>query len=75
MAVAEGQRFVDFSLKNQDGKTVSLNDFAGKWLVVYVYPKDDTPGCTIQGKSFTATKQEFVQLASVHESGASRNSK
>jgi len=59
MAVAEGQRFVDSSLKNQDGKTVSLNDFAGKWLVVYVYPKDDTPGCTIQGKSFTATKQEF----------------
>ena len=39
--------------------TVTLDDFAGKWLVLYVYPKDDTPGCTIQGKSFTATKQEF----------------
>ncbi len=59
MAVAEGKRFVDFNLQNQDGKTVTLADFAGKWLVVYVYPKDDTPGCTIQGKSFTATKQEF----------------
>jgi len=59
MAVEEGKRFVDFSLRNQDGETVSLDDFAGKWLVVYVYPKDDTPGCTIQGKSFTATKQEF----------------
>jgi thioredoxin-dependent peroxiredoxin len=59
MAVAEGQRFVDFNLQNQDGKTVKLDDFAGKWLVVYVYPKDDTPGCTIQGKSFTASKQEF----------------
>ena len=59
MAVAEGQRFVDFNLQNQDGKAVTLADFAGKWLVVYVYPKDDTPGCTIQGKSFTATKQEF----------------
>jgi peroxiredoxin Q/BCP len=46
-------------LQNQDGQTVTLNDFANKWLVVYVYPKDDTPGCTIQGKSFTATKQEF----------------
>ena len=46
-------------MQNQDGKTVALGDFAGKWLVVYVYPKDDTPGCTIQGKSFTATKQEF----------------
>ena len=51
--------FPDFSLQNQDGKNVTLNDFAGKWLVLYVYPKDDTPGCTIQGKSFTATKQEF----------------
>ena len=54
-----GQRFPDFSLPNQDGKTVKLSDFAGNWLVVYFYPKDDTPGCTIQGKSFTATKQEF----------------
>jgi peroxiredoxin Q/BCP len=59
MGVETGQRFVNFSLQNQDGKTVKLADFAGKWLVVYVYPKDDTPGCTIQGKSFTATKQEF----------------
>jgi peroxiredoxin Q/BCP len=59
MAAEVGQRFPDFGLPNQDGRTVSLNDFANKWLVVYVYPKDDTPGCTIQGKSFTATKQEF----------------
>lgn len=59
MSVEVGKRFPDFSLQNQDGKTVTLNDFANKWLVVYVYPKDDTPGCTIQGKSFTATKQEF----------------
>lgn len=59
MGLQEGQRFVDFNLKNQDGKSVGLDDFKGKWLVVYVYPKDDTPGCTIQGKSFTATKQEF----------------
>lgn len=54
-----GQPFPQFSLANQDGERVSLGDFAGRWLVVYVYPKDDTPGCTIQGKSFTATKQEF----------------
>jgi len=59
MAVTEGQRFVDFKLQNQDGETVTLDDFKGKWLVVYVYPKDDTPGCTIQGKSFTASKEEF----------------
>src|SRR5207247_11406337 len=54
-----GSPFPKFSLPNQDGKTVTLNDFAGKWLVVYVYPKDDTPGCTIQGKSFTATRNDF----------------
>lgn len=54
-----GQSFPQFSLPNQDGKTVNLSDFAGRWLVVYVYPKDDTPGCTIQGKSFTATKSDF----------------
>ncbi len=59
MGLEEGKRFVDFKLQNQDGETVSLDDFKGKWLVVYVYPKDDTPGCTIQGKSFTATKQDF----------------
>ena len=59
MGLEEGKRFVDFNLKNQDGETVKLDDFKGKWLVVYVYPKDDTPGCTIQGKSFTASKQDF----------------
>ena len=59
MALTEGKRFVDFNLKNQDGETAKLDDYAGQWLVVYIYPKDDTPGCTIQGKSFTATKQEF----------------
>ena len=59
MAVEIGSKFPHFNLHNQDGKTVKLEDFAGKWLVLYVYPKDDTPGCTIQGKSFTATKHEF----------------
>ncbi len=54
-----GKSFPNFSLPNQDGKQMKLGDFAGKWLVVYVYPKDDTPGCTIQGKSFTATKADF----------------
>jgi len=59
MAAEIGKRFPDFGLQNQDGNTVKLDDYAGKWLVLYVYPKDDTPGCTIQGKSFTATKQDF----------------
>ena len=67
-----GRPFPDFSLPNQDGKTVSLKDFAGKWLVVYVYPKDDTPGCTIQGKSFTATKEDF-QAANIEVVGVSQD--
>lgn len=54
-----GSPFPDFSLPNQDGKTMSLSDFAGHWVVVYFYPKDDTPGCTIQGKAFTAGKSQF----------------
>jgi thioredoxin-dependent peroxiredoxin len=57
--LAAGNRFPDFSLPNQDGKTTKLGDFAGHWLVVYFYPKDDTPGCTIQGKAMTATKADF----------------
>ena len=54
-----GNAFPDFALLNQDGKITRLSQFAGKWLVVYFYPKDDTPGCTIQGKSFTASKADF----------------
>ncbi|MEO8380130.1 MAG: peroxiredoxin [Acidobacteriota bacterium] len=68
-----GQPFPEFALPNQDGKTLRLSDFAGKWLVVYVYPKDDTPGCTIQGKSFTATKDEFdaagIRVLGISEDG------
>ncbi|MBX3020862.1 MAG: peroxiredoxin [Bdellovibrionales bacterium] len=57
-----GDKFPDFQLQNQDGKTKTLKDYAGQWLVLYVYPKDDTPGCTIQGKSFTAQKSAFDRL-------------
>src|SRR5277367_5036174 len=57
--LAAGNPFPKFSLPNQDGKTTTLADFAGGWVVIYFYPKDDTPGCTIQGKSFTASKADF----------------
>ena len=67
-----GSPFSPFSLPNQDGKTLTLKDFAGKWLVVYVYPKDDTPGCTIQGKSFTATRNDF-QAAGIEVVGVSQD--
>jgi thioredoxin-dependent peroxiredoxin len=57
--LSAGNPFPNFSLLNQDGKTIKLSDFSGQWVVIYFYPKDDTPGCTIQAKSFTATKADF----------------
>ena len=57
--LSAGNPFPDFALPNQDGKILKLSDFAGNWLVVYFYPKDDTPGCTAQGRALTATKSEF----------------
>jgi thioredoxin-dependent peroxiredoxin len=57
--LSAGNPFPNFALPNQDGKITKLSDFAGQWLVVYFYPKDDTPGCTLQGKSFTASKADF----------------
>ncbi|MBI2390282.1 MAG: peroxiredoxin [Deltaproteobacteria bacterium] len=60
-----GEKLPAFSLPNQDGVVRTDADFRGKWLVLYVYPKDDTPGCTIQGRSFTATKADFDALHAV----------
>lgn len=54
-----GKKFPDFSLPNQDGKTINLSDYKGQWLILYVYPKDDTTNCTIQAKAFTANKVDF----------------
>ena len=45
-SLKEGDKAPDFSVKDQNGKTVSLKDFAGKKLIIYFYPKDDTPTCT-----------------------------
>ena len=49
---AEGSNAPDFTLLDQDGQTHRLNDYAGKWLVLYFYPKDDTPGCTQEACRF-----------------------
>ena len=51
---------------------VRRDDLAGKWSVVYFYPQDDTPGCTIQGKSFTATRDQF-EAAGVRVVGVSQD--
>ncbi len=49
---AVGEAAPDFRLQDQTGKWRSLGDYAGKWLVLYFYPKDDTPGCTTQVCTF-----------------------
>ncbi|MFZ1075766.1 MAG: thioredoxin-dependent thiol peroxidase [Minisyncoccia bacterium] len=54
-----------FSLKDQDGKTHSLVDYAGKWVLLYFYPKDDTPGCTIEACSFRDQFQDFNTIGAV----------
>ncbi len=50
--IEAGQKAPKFSMKDQDGKTVTLGDFAGKSVVLYFYPKDDTPGCTVEACAF-----------------------
>ena len=52
MAIVEGKKAPAFTLPDQDGKNVSLADFVGKNVVVYFYPKDDTPGCTKEACGF-----------------------
>jgi peroxiredoxin Q/BCP len=51
-APAVGSEAPDFTLNSQEGKPVSLHDFRGKWVVLYFYPKDMTPGCTIEAHNF-----------------------
>ncbi len=62
MSIELGKDAPAFSLANQDGKTISLKDFAGQWLVLYFYPKDDTPGCTTEACEFTAGIADFQKL-------------
>ncbi|MDJ0651995.1 MAG: peroxiredoxin [Simkaniaceae bacterium] len=47
-----------FKLKNSEGNVVALEDFRGKWVVLYFYPKDDTPGCTTEAVDFTVLQKE-----------------
>jgi peroxiredoxin Q/BCP len=57
-----GMRAPMFVQPNQEGKRVSLADFKDKIVVLYFYPKDNTPGCTIEGMEFTSVLPEFKKL-------------
>jgi len=51
----------DFTLKNQNSETRTLSDYRGQYVVLYFYPKDDTPGCTIQACSYRDNMDEFTK--------------
>lgn len=54
-----------FTLPDQHGAQHSLSDYAGRWVVVYFYPKDDTPGCTIEACSFRDARDDLSDLGAV----------
>ena len=58
--VAIGSTAPDITLPDQDGRPVSLSDLRGRWVVVYFYPADDTPGCTAESCSFRDRYEDFV---------------
>ncbi|MCL5427838.1 MAG: peroxiredoxin [Candidatus Marsarchaeota archaeon] len=60
--VNTGSNAPDFSLEGSDGKTHSLSEFRGRYLVLYFYPKDDTPGCTVEAKEFNESLKEIEGL-------------
>ena len=60
--VKEGEKAIDFSLEGSDGKVHSLSEFKGKYLVLYFYPKDNTPGCTIEANEFNKKIEEIRKL-------------
>ena len=60
-----GMKAPEFALCNQNGETVRLSDFLGKKVVLYFYPKDNTPGCTRQACAFAAAYEEFKTLDAV----------
>jgi thioredoxin-dependent peroxiredoxin len=57
-----GQSAPTFTAPDREGKHNSLEDFQGRWLVLYFYPKDNTPGCTTEAIEFTAKLPEFLAL-------------
>ena len=58
----KGTKAPEFTLSDKDGNLVSLSDFAGKKVVLYFYPKDNTPGCTKQACAFAANFEKFREL-------------
>jgi peroxiredoxin Q/BCP len=58
-SLTEGQKAPEFCLPDQNEAEVCLKDFAGQWVILYFYPKDNTSGCTKEAQDFTALKGDF----------------
>ncbi|MGH2569933.1 MAG: peroxiredoxin [bacterium] len=62
MAIQDGRKAPDFTLRDQDGRDVSLKDFAGRNVILFFYPKDDTPGCTREACGFRDLHDELGEI-------------
>jgi peroxiredoxin Q/BCP len=58
---SEGSAAPDFTLPSQEGSSVTLKDYRGKWVVLYFYPKDQTPGCTREAHNFQVDQPKYAQ--------------
>ena len=65
MPIEEGKAAPAFTLKDQDGNKVALKDFKGQDVIVYFYPRDDTPGCTKQAQGFRSLMKKFEKTGAV----------
>jgi peroxiredoxin Q/BCP len=65
MAITAGSQAPDFTLPASNGTDVSLADFRGQWVVLYFYPKDNTPGCTREACDFRDAMREFTDRKAV----------
>lgn len=70
--IGTGEAFPDIAMTTPDGGSVKASDFAGRKLVVFFYPKDDTPGCTTENKDFSALHGEF-EAAGIAVLGVSKD--
>lgn len=64
-AITVGSVAPDFTLPDQDGVDLSLSALRGRWVVLYFYPRDDTPGCTTEACEFTSELEAFAGLDAV----------
>jgi thioredoxin-dependent peroxiredoxin len=62
---SEGSSAPDFTLPSQEGSSVSLKDYRGKWVVLYFYPKDQTPGCSREAHNFQVDQPKYAERSAV----------